>query len=120
MTTTAPVHHYKVYHWTPRTARRLEHTVTIELFFNRRKVGVIHFYPDSSSKALQDKVYAQSSGSVIYLEFHERQYPQVIDLLRNESVTAVIEASAGTPGSFTNGEGRLETAKEPGGEGETA
>jgi hypothetical protein len=120
MTTTAPVEQYKVYFWSPATANRLQYSITIETFFSRRKTGVINFYPEAVNKHFQDRVYSQSSGPLIHLEFHENQYPAVIDLLRNESVEIYITARAGTPGSFTDGDGSIRSAKEPGGEGETS
>ena len=118
MTTRSPVTYYKVFYWTPKTAKRLEHSITIEVYYDQRETGRIHFYPDDTSRNLSDSVYAQSVGTVIYLEFYERQFPQVIDLLRNESCEIYIVAQAGSPGSFTAGEGSIRTAKEPGGEGE--
>ena len=118
MTTRSPVTDYKVFYWTPKTAKRLEHSITIEVYYDQRKTGRIHFYPDDTSRNLRDSVYAQSVGTVIYLEFYERQFPQVIDLFRNESCEIYIAAKAGSPGSFTPGEGSIRTAKEPGAEGE--
>lgn len=118
MTTQVPVEDYKVYQWTPDTARRLEHTVTIDLYYSRRQIGTINFYPAKSPRTLNDKIYAQSKGFIIYLEYYEDRYPQILDLLRNESVEICITAAPGTPGSFTNGEGSVRTAREPAGEGE--
>jgi hypothetical protein len=118
MTTRSPVTYYKVFYWTPKTTKRLEHSITIEVFFDQSKTGCIHFYPEDTSRNLRDRVYAKSEGTEIYLEFYERQFPQVIDLLRNESCEIYITAQAGSPGSFTAGEGSIRTAKEPGAEGE--
>lgn len=118
MPTTSPVTYYKVFYWTPDAAKELEHSITIEVFYGHRRTGYIQFYPEDSGRNLHDSVYAQTRGSQIYLEFSERQFPQVIDLLRNESCEIYITSDAGSPGSFTPGEGSIRTAREPGGEGE--
>jgi len=119
MSTQLPIDEYRVFQWTPKTAKRLKHTITVELFWSRRQVGTIHFYPDGTPIP-GDEVFAQSSGCIIYLHYPEDRYASIMDILRNEKPAYVyIGARPGSPGSFTSGEGHIKTSKEPLGEEET-
>jgi|GEM_PF-1295240 len=118
-TTTSMVDAYKVYHWTPKKAARLEYSITVELYYGISHVGTLHFYPDGFSPLPADALYIQSRGHIIYLNFFESQYRDIIDLLRNEKpVWVSILAKVGTPGDFEYGEGDIRTSKEPTGEEE--
>ena len=108
------IHEYKVYHFTPTAAKRLKYTITVELYTNGLQVGVIQFYPDDATSVPRDSVYSRSRGNTIYLNLYERQFPQIMDLLRNEKPLYIdITSAPGPIGTFVDGEGHLRTSKEP-------
>lgn len=120
MSMSIPVQHYQVHYHSSRSAQRLEESIRIDLYHDQKKYGVIYFYPEDTERRLRDRVFAQSEHPVIYLEYYDRHYERVIDLLRNETVGISINVPPGAIGSFTTGDGEITTGKEPVGEGEAS
>jgi hypothetical protein len=111
---------YQVYYWSPKKAERLKYSITVTLKHNNTQVGTLRFYPDHHSPLPGDSLYVMSNSNRITLNFYERQYEHILDLIRNESPMWVsIMANVGTPGSFNYGDGEIKTSDEPVGEEET-
>lgn len=117
-TTKAMVDEYRVYYSTPKKAKRLKYSATIELFYSNSIVGTLRFYADGTTVP-SDALYIRSRGYIIYLNFHESQYQNILDILRNEKPVYVsIVAKYGSPGDYEYGEGDIRTGDEPVGEEE--
>jgi len=110
---------YRVYYSAPKRAKRLKFNIQVDLKYNNAQVGTLKFYPDDYSPLPDDKVYAMSRGSIVYLNYYERQFAHILDLIRNESPMYIYSsASPGVSGSCTPTEGDIRTTDEAVGEEE--
>ena len=111
---------YQVYYWSPKKAKSLKRNITVKLKYNNIQIGTLHFYPDNDSSLPSDSVYKGSKGTRITLNFFERQYEHILDLIRNESPMWIsIVANVGSNYGSYPGTGEITTSDEPVGEEET-